>query len=165
MEFIFTILAVDVVNYYEIIRNPNDHMLPECLKKKKNDHRKKAERLCAIYHCHKIRIRAEISRHMALQFLTKVLFDMKQNIIPKENSFQLILRRLFVDLNLFYPTKDFRKEHASIILDKEVNDLIVAVENFIELSNLIQVGDIAFKLAWSVFEYSLDTGKVVFSHL
>ena len=143
-----------------MIRDNDEVSLPPLLQSKNYDATKKSDRLCAIYHCHKMRIQAQNSRHRALLFLNDLLNDMKTFLRPQDQTFQMALKQLSCDLQLFYPISDFRLEFESMAIGNfEINDIIVAVERFIELATMIQNDDLSIKLAWQAYEYSLSAGK------
>ena len=80
----------------------------------------------------------------------------------------MALKRLVTDLAFWYKNaEDFKQEFAAnakanYISDEELNDICVAVERFIELSNLMEANETAIKLAWTAFEFSLARGKKKF---
>ena len=85
---------------------------------------------------------------------------MKTFLRPQDQTFQMALKQLSCDLQLFYPISDFRLEFESMAIGNfEINDIIVAVERFIELATMIQNDDLSIKLAWQAYEYSLSAGK------
>ena len=145
-----------------MIRDNDEVSLPPLLQSKNYDATKKSDRLCAIYHCHKLRIQAQNSRHRALLFLNDLLNDMKTFLRPQDQTFQMALKQLSCDLQLFYPISDFRLEFESMAIGNfEINDIIVAVERFIELATMIQNDDLSIKLAWQAYEYSLSAGMKI----
>lgn len=84
-----------------------------------------------------------------------------ENVLTSSRSLlQMALKQLSCDLQLFYPKSDFRLEFESMAIGNfEINDIIVAVERFIELATMIQNDDLSIKLAWQAYEYSLSAGK------
>jgi len=159
-DFKHCVESDDVLEFYIVIRDNDEVSLPPLLQSKNYDATKKSDRLCAIYHCHKMRIQAQNSRHRALLFLNDLLNDMKTFLRPQDQTFQMALKQLSCDLQLFYPISDFRLEFESMAIGNfEINDIIVAVERFIELATMIQNDDLSIKLAWQAYEYSLSAGK------
>ena len=66
--YVYVISAHDVRNFYMLIRHPHDSLLPPNLQNPKYGLDEKFKRLCAVYHCHKIRVQGEISRWVVWDF-------------------------------------------------------------------------------------------------